>query len=159
MLVPFSIEPGHGLGRLRFGATPEATRVYLGQPDDVDESILNSGRWSSCGWYYRKLRLDVLFQSCDLFGRTAAPDSLLRLVLFTTSSAKITLWGRRVMGLPEKDIRRLFAEHGQPDLRPVPPDAYPENLRSDVLVLCAKNLQLDLHFCRGRLANCQWGSL
>ena len=155
--MTLSVEPNKGLGLLRFRASPEEAQAYLGPPDKVDQNA--DPAVFGLGYYYERLRLDVLFHTDAILGRPHALSGPLRLALFTTSCPDLTLWGVRIINLTEEDVLPALATRGMGDLEYLEPEPYPEHLRDDVRIIRSRSLKLELHFCRGRLQNCQWGIL
>ena len=81
-----TIHPRRGLGDLRFGASREEVRVYLGEPEAIDDSDLPGG-WLR--WRYPALGIDADFD--DAHG--------LRLIALSTGNAEATLRGHKLIGL------------------------------------------------------------
>jgi hypothetical protein len=83
----FVVRPGVGLGALRFGASEEEVRAYLGPPDRPPDSGHGSVKW--------------FYSAADLYVSFLPDDAgSLRLRWFSTMSPKFQIEGRPVVHLP-----------------------------------------------------------
>ena len=94
----FSIEPGAGLGDLKFGLSTEAVHSHLGGPDESE--FMDAETRDVAIWYYERLRLQIIFEKLDC-GQHCATQ-------FTTSYPSATLWGLNVVGRTEDEVLTLF---------------------------------------------------
>jgi hypothetical protein len=151
---PLEIRPNFGLGALEFRTSPAEAKMYLGDPDEIDEH--SEAEAVRVGWSYHDLRLDVLFQTGAWISESLSVTDP-RLTLFTTSNPKVALWGTKIMGLRDEKVRRLLITGGHPELYEIEEDSYPDHIKRDIKILRSRTLNLDLHFSKGRLDSCQWG--
>src|SRR5215212_6559038 len=93
------IEPGHGIGSVRFGDSPEQVRKHLGFPDEIDtlDDLTMFLRYSA-------LKLSLAFYAVDW------PSTSKRLVHFMTRHPNTRLWRKKVIGRPENEVLEMFRE-------------------------------------------------
>lgn len=140
------LKPNEGFGELRFGMLPAGVKDLRGAPDGTDEG---SGVWPQVGfgWQYKGLHADVFFRRPRLLWK---PNDPFRLIMFTCSHPDLTLWGSRIMGLPEPELLAILASHG--DYRREPLEPLTKNLSSFRI----PDLDLDFNLRKGRVSSCQW---
>ena len=97
------IEPGQGIGSVRFGDSPEQVQGHLGPPEEIEN--LDQ---ATMFWRYSALKLQFAFLSADW--PSAAMDK--RVVDFMTRHRATTLWGKRIIGRPENEVLDMFRERG-----------------------------------------------
>ena len=94
-----TIHPGIGLDDLKFGASQNEVRAYLGEPEITDDSDLPGG-WLR--WEYPAIGIDADFDD----------DLSLRLISFTIENPKATLCGHQLIGLDSKAALKIAAGLG-----------------------------------------------
>jgi len=143
-----AILPNEGLGGLKFGSSTEEVSSYLGAPDKVYD---NSHCPLALGWSYRRPSLTVAFHSDDI-----SAGQPFRLILFTSSDVKTTLYESRIIGLSESEVLAFFKSHRHQNLDVLGDEGYPKGM--SINVIRARDLNIDLHFQRGLLRAVQWGT-
>ncbi|HEX3626754.1 MAG TPA: hypothetical protein VH280_15185 [Verrucomicrobiae bacterium] len=101
--IPLKIDPKTGVGFVKFGDKSEQVRRHLGRPDEIeslDEAIVF--------WHYRDLKLDITFRSEDWPFATMEK----RVLHFLTRHTSTTIWGRRIIGIPEMKVLDIFRDNG-----------------------------------------------
>jgi hypothetical protein len=93
--IDWVIRPGIGLGDLLFGSSREDVWLQLGEPENVEEDLLNTGLIS---WYYWNLGVNAYFSE----------DADFRLDSLLVERADAELFGRRLIGKPEKEARAVI---------------------------------------------------
>jgi hypothetical protein len=99
----YRIEPGQGIGSVKFGDSTEQLQKLFGLPDEIED--LDQ---ATTFWRYSVLKLRFAFQSGDW--PFATLDK--RLVHFMTTHPATTLWGKRIIGRPKDEVFDMFREHG-----------------------------------------------
>jgi len=143
-----TIKPNEGLGCLRFGILPKEVEEHLGRANLTGEHS-DPAPELGFGWYYSKLCLDVFFHRPGLLAGPLRSNGPFQLVMFTSSHRNLTLWGNRILRLPEREVLAILAGHGEHRFQPLERQATGKVLR-------ILDLNLDLNFERGRLVRCQW---
>jgi hypothetical protein len=92
-----TIRPGIGLGNLKFGASQEQVRAYLGEPEVIDDSGVPSG-WLP--WQYPTIGVDASFDE----------EYSYRLLSLSIRNEKATLFGHRIIGLSSKSALETAAQ-------------------------------------------------
>jgi hypothetical protein len=100
-----TIRLGVGIGDLRFGATQEQTKSYLGEPEQI--STDDEAGDQSIAWYYWSRGLSVHFDEDDDF----------RLGTIETSSGKSSLNGMYLINQPIRHVTKSLVcmELGEPE--------------------------------------------
>jgi hypothetical protein len=131
---------------MKFGMVPAEVKEVCGTPDTTDEG---SGPWPQVffGWQYKALDVDVFFRRPSLLWK---PNDPFRLIMFTCGHPDLTLWGNRIMGLPEPELLGILASYG--DYRREPLEPLTENLSPFHI----PDLDLDFILRKGRVLSCQW---
>jgi hypothetical protein len=96
-----NINPGIGLGDIKYGITIDDLIGFLGKPDKVDEEeyIEESGEWNRVLWYLSK-SLNFTFDKDDNY----------RLGTITIFGAGYRLLCKDLFGLPKKTVKRFLAK-------------------------------------------------
>lgn len=97
------IEPGQGIGGVRFGDNTEQLQKRLGLPDEIEDA----GQ-AATFWRYSMLKLEFAFQSADWPLATLNK----RLVNFMTRHPATTLWGKRIIQRSKDELLDMFRERG-----------------------------------------------
>jgi hypothetical protein len=97
----YRIEPGQGIGGIKFGDSAEQLQKILGPPDEIDNVDE-----ATAFWCYSALKLRFLFLSADWPEGTMSKH----LVHFMTRHPATTLWGKRIIGLPKDEVLEMFKE-------------------------------------------------
>jgi hypothetical protein len=141
--IRWLIRPGVGLDDLLFGSSLEEVQLYLGEPEDRNESLL--GVDPSVAWYYWNLGVTAYFYGEDGF----------RFGAMQVERADVELFGRRWIGLPEMEVRMALAAlcgEGQYEVMESADHPTLHWLRYEAH-------GLDFWFKVGRLNSIQWGYL
>lgn len=99
----FTIEPGQGIGGVKFGDSTEQLQERLGLADEIEDV----GQ-SATFWRYGLLKLEFGFQSADWPLVTLNN----RLVNFMSRHPATTLWGKQIIKCPKDEVLDIFREHG-----------------------------------------------
>lgn len=139
------IDLAQGLSGVKFGAARDQVRQLLGEPDEV-EFIDPEYKEDAEFWYYRQLKMNILFSKFPM-------DGVLSVSSFMTGSLSAELWGTRVIGLEKAALLEFFAAHGYQGFVDVP-----DTLASsgyETLEFEPDRITLDLY--KGMLKRIQWG--
>ena len=150
-----SIELNRGLGGLEFGTLPSEVERYLGPPDEGDRS----GMLTHTGlrWQYSSLGLGVFFHTGELLTETWRVGDPFRVILFTASGSKFSLWGKRIIGLGQRALMGILRANGCLQFRELEKSGYPQQMQPVVKILRFDDINLELHFFKELLRTCQWG--
>lgn len=99
----YTIEPGQGIGSVKFGDSTEQLQKLFGSPDEIED--LDQ---ATAIWRYSVLKLEFAFLSADWPLATLNK----RLVDFMTRHPATTLWGKRIIGRPKDEVLNMFIERG-----------------------------------------------
>jgi hypothetical protein len=99
----FKIEPGEGIGYIRFRDSIDQVRRLLGRPDKNDDFDEVTTFWS-----YKTLKLQIALISVDwpLATMEKQVDN------FLVGHPATTIWGRRIIGNSEAEVLGILAEKG-----------------------------------------------
>lgn len=103
-LSNFDIKPDEGFGDIYFGEELEEFVSKFGEPEDL-ENIEDDDDLITTILHYWKLGLSLFFVGL----------STLRLVGIETDIPKSKLFGKKIMGLSEKDFVEFMKKNGQPE--------------------------------------------
>ena len=138
------IEPGQGIGNVKFGDSTEQVQKYLGSPDVTDNLDQSTTLWN-----YRSLRLEIAFQSADW--PSAAMNKYV--VQFMTRHPATMLWGKQIIGRHENEVLDIFRENGCRSFAVSDEVVGPFNYRTFRL----EQLHVVLDFRDGLLRGVLWG--
>jgi len=95
------INPGVGIGELRFGQSDAEVEASIGTPDRIEEERYEGDR--SLAWHYPAMGLSVYFE----------PDPGMRLVMIDVDEPEVRFGGLAPIGLEEDDLLERLAEIGE----------------------------------------------
>ena len=140
------IELGVGLGKLRFGMTPQMVIDLLGEPDDKEreEYSKDDPDFFTEEWHYDELELSISF------------DMVMEMELSTisVSSASYTLEGKTLIGMDRKTV--------DAELKAMDINSQWEEFKEiddDSDLLSNENEGLSLWYEKGKLKEIQWEML
>ena len=99
----YNIEPGQGIGNVKFGDSTEQLQKLFGLPDEIE----NLDQATTI-WRYSLLKLEFAFLSADWPLATLNK----RLVNFMARHPATTLWGKQIIGRPKDEVLDMFRQHG-----------------------------------------------
>ena len=137
-----TIRLGVGLGELKFGASRDDVRLYLGDPEDVNEDLLSFD--PSIAWYYWEAGLSAHFDGEDDF----------RLGTIQIEREDAELLGMRMIGRPRHEALAMLAPY---DLGPVEEEGMESAESPTMRVMRWDEQNLDLWFDDGKVDAIQWG--
>jgi hypothetical protein len=94
------INPGVGVGALRFGQSEAEVEALIGTPDRVEEERYEGD--SSLAWHYQALGLSIYFEA----------DPELRLIMIDADSPEVRFDSLAPIGLDEEDLVERLDELG-----------------------------------------------
>jgi hypothetical protein len=105
----YCIEIKKGIGIIEFGLSTDDVEQYLGLPNETE--IVDPATESTVMWYYRKLKLQIIFQRPD-WPSAAPTKEPKRIVQLVTTHPAATLWGTKIVGRTKDQVLDLFGERG-----------------------------------------------
>jgi hypothetical protein len=88
-----TIEPGVGLGTLRFGLKRNEITAILGEPDDVDV-FTDEEDYTTESWHYDEIELSLSFDEAEDWRMTA----------IAVSDPKFMLAGQQIIGMQRDEL-------------------------------------------------------
>ncbi len=137
MISSYEIIPKKGLGDLEFGMDMEKVVTSLGEPDEID-NFENEEEMNAVLLHYWKKGVSIFFE-----GQTRQVVAGIE-----TSFSDATLFGEKVIGLPEKDIINLMKENGFPD--------FDRELEDGEIRLSFEEEMVDFYIKDGKVAFVNW---
>ena len=130
---------GTGVGNLKFGSTLEDVEKQLGEPEEIEESDEND-EFEHQAWHYYEDGFSLYFDQEDDY----------RLSSIETVNPEVSLWGKKLFELSQKQIKELFAEKGISDFDT-------ENLSTGETRLSYEKEMIDLYFEGDKLIAVNFG--
>ncbi len=137
MISSYEIIPKKGLGDLEFGMDMEKVVTSLGEPDEID-NFENEEEMNAVLLHYWKKGVSIFFE-----GQTRQVVAGIE-----TSFSDATLFGEKVIGLPEKDIINLMKENGFPD--------FDREMEDGEIRLSFEEEMVDFYIKDGKVAFVNW---
>ncbi len=137
MISSYEIIPKKGLGDLEFGMDMEKVVNSLGEPDEID-NFENEEEMNAVLLHYWKKGVSIFFE-----GQTRQVVAGIE-----TSFSDATLFGEKVIGLPEKDIINLMKENGFPD--------FDREMEDGEIRLSFEEEMVDFYIKDGKVAFVNW---
>src|SRR5882762_8303427 len=100
----------YGLGELRFGATISEVEALLGKPSRTEDLLPEIVDMVAI-WDYNLLGIKLTFLLRSEFGNSSNPLGERVLVLISSKSAEVTLFGKPVWGQRIELIMERFGKH------------------------------------------------
>lgn len=154
----FTIVPNMGLGELKFGSLPDEVRRYCGKPNRVGEPDLDWPKETDMSFHYNRADLTISFHTGQVLNDTWKPGDPYRVTCFTSVSRKLTLWGQRLMGMPQDQALSFFAEKGHKNPVKESNEWYPDKAGAHTRIFRFEELNLHLDFYHGKLFIVQWSA-
>lgn len=102
--LSLEIKPLTGFGDLEFGCSPEALIAYLGEPEEKEE-MEDEEMGDSLIYHYDEKGISAFFEIFD--------EAVL--TTFESDNPEVTLFGKKVFALNEKEIIKLMKQNGFTD--------------------------------------------
>ena len=95
------IQPGIGIGSIKYGITEDELIQILGKPDKIDEEeyVEESGDWHRVLWYSPR-NINFTFDKEDNY----------RLGIITIMGSGYPLFGRELFGLPRNTVKQFIVK-------------------------------------------------
>ncbi len=138
-----NIEPGAGLGAIKFGMIRQQLRMLLGEPDDKEQYEQGHFRKEKTeAWHYDEMELSLGFDEVEDW----------RLVELSVTSNKYLLNGKPLIGLNRLEAIRVLNNMNIKDLVFESPDPNQNMIASE-------NTGIVLWLDEGVVSEIQWGAL
>lgn len=141
------INPGRGLGQIKFGMTTDQVKAIIGEPDETETFAYESeeGEMSET-WHYDELEISISFDEEENW----------RLVSIAISAPEATLKGQRLIGLEREElIERLETL----EVGPLDFEDWSSAESPDHKLISAEKSELNFWLDEGELSEIQFGPL
>lgn len=140
-----TIEPGKGLGIIRFGITREQLKEILGEPEETDLFYLDEGEKSASeSWYYDKIGLSFSFEA----------EQNWKLITIEADADNVTLNGQQIIGISKSELYTLLEKMNIDDIYE---EATPMEEAETHELVSSNQKELNFWLEEERVTEIQWG--
>ena len=140
MIKSLEIKPKEGFGEIKFGEILDNVVMLLGEPQELD-SFEDEEELNMLILHYWDLGFSIIFEGT--FKQVVAG--------FETDHPDATIYGKKAIGMSEKDVISVMKEHGYPE--------FETDMEDGDKRLTFEELLLDFYFRDGKVIYINWGAL
>lgn len=98
-----TIQPGEGLGDIKFGMSREALKRILGEPDEIESTVNDEDDTDITeSWHYDNIEVSVSFEKIEGW----------KLCTIAVSAPEATLKGHKIIGLSKSELTDILKSMG-----------------------------------------------
>jgi hypothetical protein len=140
MINSLEIRPNEGFGEIKFGEILDNVFMLLGEPQELD-SMEDDEELNMLILHYWDLGFSIIFE-----GTTKQV-----VAGFETDHPDATLFGKKIIGMPEKEVIALMKDHGYND--------YETDIEDGDERLTYEDILMDFYLRDGKVIYVNWGAL
>ncbi len=140
MIKSLEIKPKEGFGEIKFGEILDNVVMLLGEPQELD-SLEEEEELSMLILHYWDLGFSIIFEGV----------SKQVVAGFETDHPDATMYGKKVIGMPEEEVISMMKEKGYSE--------FETDMEDGDKRLTYEDLLLDFYFRDGKVIYVNWGAL